>query len=350
MRRVAFGVATVFLTACFAYGMIRLLRPETYGGGQNLLVGTWQDVNRELLHLGMGGPDLKRDWLAGMWVDVYLLAGGVAVSLGLGVAGGLWCAARPRSRASRGIESVAMLFLCAPPYVVALGLLLLFASWGALPVPFFFDVHVYAPPLEDPWTFLRSMLVPWFVVGAPLAGQFLRLTLAITREAMGEEWVRTAMAKGVPHNRIVRKHAGPSARLAVASLFGACAPFLVTNMVLVESVWSVPGFFTKMRRALGPGRRRRAVDQHPRAAGAVDVGGGADRRPQPARRPRDRAARPDRALGWAEGGELLGRRRWRRLAFRRRNGRACTGEGVAGCAGECRKRRANRRFAWRSRR
>jgi peptide/nickel transport system permease protein len=146
-----------------------------------------------------------------------------------------------------------MLFLCAPPYVVALGLLLLFSSWGTLPVPFFFDVHVYAPPLEDPWTFLRSMLVPWFVVGAPLAAQFLRLTLAITLDAMGEEWVRTARAKGLAHDRIVRRHAGPSARLAVASLFGACAPLLVTNMVLVESVWSVPGFFTKMRRALGQG-------------------------------------------------------------------------------------------------
>jgi peptide/nickel transport system permease protein len=253
IRRVAFGVVTVFLTACFAYGMIRLLRPDTYGGGQNLFVGTWQDVNRELLHLEMGGPILKRDWLAGRWVDIYLLAGSVLVAVGLGVGGGLWCAARPRSRASRALEAVAMLFLCAPPYVVALGLLLLFASWGALPIPFFFDVHVYAAPLENPWTFFRSMLIPWLVVGAPLGAQFLRLTLTLAIEAMGEEWVRTAMAKGVPHGRIVRKHAGPSARLAVASLFGASAPLLVTNMVLVESVWSVPGFFTKMRRALGQG-------------------------------------------------------------------------------------------------
>jgi peptide/nickel transport system permease protein len=253
IRRVAFGAVTVFLTACFAYGMIRLLRPETYGGGQNLFVGTWQDVDRELLHLGMGGPDLKRDWVAGRLVDIYLLAGGVLFAVGFGVGGGLWCAARPRSRASRAFEAVAMLFLCAPPYVVALLLLLLFASWGALPLPWFFDVHAYAPPLKDPWTFFRAMLVPWFVVGAPLAAQFLRLTLTLTIEAMGEEWVRTAMAKGLPHNRVVRNHAGPSARLAVASLFGAAAPILVTNMVLVESVWSVPGFFVKMRRALGQG-------------------------------------------------------------------------------------------------
>jgi peptide/nickel transport system permease protein len=253
LRRLLFAAGTLFLTACFAYGMIRLLRPETYGGGQNLVAGTWQDVNQALLHLGMGGPDLKREWRAGLWADIYLLAGGVAVALGFGVSGGLWCAARPRTRASRAMEAVAMIFLCAPPYVVALGMLLAFSSWGALPLPLFFEVHTYVPPSEDPWMFVRSMLVPWLAVGAPLAAQFLRLTLALTLDAMGEDWVRTARAKGVPHQRVVSRHAGPSARVAVASLFGAAAPILVTNVVLVESVWSVPGFFMHMRRALGQG-------------------------------------------------------------------------------------------------
>ena len=254
MRRIVFAAVTVFLTGCFAYGMIRLLRPETYGGGQNLFVGTWEDVNRELLHLGMGGPELKREWLDGLWADVYLLAGGVVFAVAVGVSGGIWCAARPRTRAARAREAVARGFLCAPPYVGALGLLLLFAPFfGLLPLPAFFEVHTYAPPLEDPWTFLRSMLVPWVVVGAPLAAAFLRLTLALTIEAMGEEWVRTARAKGVRHAQVVRRHAAPSALAAVASLFGASAPILITNMVLVESVWSVPGFFQNMRRALGQG-------------------------------------------------------------------------------------------------
>jgi peptide/nickel transport system permease protein len=251
LRRIGFGVLTVFLTACFAYGLIRLLRPELYAG-EGLISGTWHDVDAAVLHLGMGGPDVKADWLDGLWADVFLLAGGALVAVVMGLLGGVWCAARPRSRSSRALEAVAMLFLCTPPYVLALGVLLLFAPFfGLVPLPYFFEVHTYAPPLESPWDFVRSMVLPWLCVGTPLAAAILRLTLSGTIDAMGEEWVRTARAKGLPRQTVVRHHAAPSSYATVASLFGASAPILVTNMVLVESVFSVPGFFRHMRAALG---------------------------------------------------------------------------------------------------
>jgi peptide/nickel transport system permease protein len=242
----------VVLTACFAYGLIRLLRPETYGGGENLFAGTWHDVDRAVLHLTLGDPELRRMWLDGLWADVLLLAGGAIAAVGLGVAGGLWCAPRPRTRSARALEAVAMLFLCTPPYVLALGLLLPFEpTFGLIKLPVFFEVHSYRPPLEDPWDFFRSMLVPWLAVGLPLAAAILRLTAGLTIDGMGEHWVRTARAKGVRHNRVVRKHAAPPVYATVASLFGASAPVLVTNIVLVEVVFSVPGFFRHLRRALG---------------------------------------------------------------------------------------------------
>ena len=251
-RRFLFGALTLLLTAFFAFGVIRLLRPELYGG-QNLVTGTWRDIEEVFLHLTIGGdPTIKQDWLDGMWADLFLLAGGAASAVILGVAGGLWCAIRPRTRASRALEGSAMLFLCTPPYVLALGTLLLFAPpFGLVELPYFFDPHSYKPPLEDPWDFVRSMVVPCVLVGLPLAASFLRLTLVLTIEAMGEEWVRTAQAKGVPHRRVVRHHAAPSAFATLASLFGASAPILVLNIVLVEYVFSVPGFFRHMRRALG---------------------------------------------------------------------------------------------------
>ena len=75
-----------------------------------------------------------------------------------------------------------MFFLCTPVYALALGTLLLFAPpFGLVQVPYFFDPNSYAPPQESPWDFIRSMIVPWLVVGAPLAGAILRLTLALTR-------------------------------------------------------------------------------------------------------------------------------------------------------------------------
>jgi peptide/nickel transport system permease protein len=252
VRRLLWAVATIVLTACFAYGMIRLLRPEDYGGGENLFVGTWHDVDRAVFHLTLGDPGLRDMWLDGLWVDVFLVAGGAVAAVVLGVAGGVWCATRPRSWSARAVESVAMLFLCTPPYVLALGMLLLFEpTFGAIKMPLFFEVHSYRPPLEDPWAFTRSMLVPWLCVGAPLGAAILRLTGALTIDAMGEHWVRTARAKGVRHRLVVRRHAAPSAYPTVASLFGAAAPILVTNVVLVEVIFSVPGFFRHLRRAFG---------------------------------------------------------------------------------------------------
>jgi peptide/nickel transport system permease protein len=131
-------------------------------------------------------------------------------------------------------------------------LLLLFApAYGVVALPYFFDPHSYAPPLENPWDFVRSMILPWIVVGAPLGAAILRLTLALTVDTMGEDYVRTAAAKGVKHATVVRRHAGPPTYVSVASLLGASAPLMVTNMVLVEFVFGIPGFFRHLKRALG---------------------------------------------------------------------------------------------------
>jgi peptide/nickel transport system permease protein len=258
VRRVLFAALTLVLTAFFAYGTIRLLRPELFRG-QTLAGGTLHDVSRALLHLDFGGscmfvgcPSLHGMWVDGIWADLFLLAGGVVFGLVAGVLGGTWCAARRRARAARALEASAMVFYCAPVYVVGFSALLLFAPpFGVFQLPYFFDPHSYAPPLQDPWDFMRSMLLPWLVVGAPLAAAVLRLTLTLSVEAMGEDYVRTARAKGVPEQAVVRRHAAPPTYVSTASLFGASAPFMVTNMVLVEYVFAIPGFFRHTKRALG---------------------------------------------------------------------------------------------------
>ena len=258
LRRVLFAAGTVIVTAFLAYGLIRLLRPElytNYAPDNNL----FSDVDRALLHLDFGGacmftgcPPIKRLWLDGIWVDLVLLAGGVAFALAFGVLGGLWCASRRRTRSARALETLAAVLYCAPVYAVGFGLLLVFApSYGLVHLPYFFDPASYAPPLENPWDFVRSMLLPWIVVGAPLGAAILRLTLALSVDGLGEDYVRTAAAKGVPHAKVVRGHAGPPTYVSVASLIGASAPFMVTNMVLVEYVFTIPGFFRHMKRALG---------------------------------------------------------------------------------------------------
>jgi len=258
LRRLLYAAGTLLLTAFFAYGTMRWLRPEQYPG-QATVADLLSDVDRALLHFDFGGacmfagcPPIRRLWLDGIWADLLLLAGGIVFAVASGVLGGLWCASRRRTRGARALEGVAAVLYCVPVYVIGLGMLLLFAPpFGLIDLPYFFDPDSYAPPLQHPWDFVRSMLLPWIVVGAPLGAAILRLTLALSSEALGEDYVRTAAAKGVPHATVVRRHAGPPTYVSVASLVSASAPLTIMNMVLVEYVLAVPGFFRHTRRALG---------------------------------------------------------------------------------------------------
>jgi peptide/nickel transport system permease protein len=78
-----------------------------------------------------------------------------------------------------------------------------------------------------------------------------RLVIALLREQQGTDHVRTAIAKGVPHKQVVRRHAGPYARAATASLVGVSAPVVVLNLILVERVFAVQGFFVHTWKATG---------------------------------------------------------------------------------------------------
>ena len=93
--------------------------------------------------------------------------------------------------------------------------------------------------------------MPWIVAAAPLAAMCMRLVLSLLREPLDSDQVRTAIAKGVPHKRVVSHHAGRFARAATASLVGVTAPLVVINLILVERVFGVPGFFVHTWRATG---------------------------------------------------------------------------------------------------
>jgi peptide/nickel transport system permease protein len=142
---------------------------------------------------------------------------------------------------------------CAPVFFVGLFVLWMFnPTYGRIPLPAFFDAEPrWINPWNAPWDWFRTLLVPWIVLGAPLGAMCLRLTLSATREAMDEDYVRTAAAKGLGPAQVVRRHAAPLSFPGTFSFVGVSAPLIITNMVLVERTMSVPGFFKYIWRAAG---------------------------------------------------------------------------------------------------
>jgi peptide/nickel transport system permease protein len=228
--------------------------------GEQLLPGLAHDLERVFLHLDFGCagilagcPTIHDLWLNGVWWDLWLLAGGVVLGTASGITAGIWCARRPRSLRARALEATAMAAYCAPVFFVGLFVLWMFnPTYGRIGLPFFFDAEPrWVQPWNAPWDWFRQLLVPWMVLAAPLGAMCLRLTLSITREAMDEDFVRTAEAKGVSPRDVVGRHAAPLSYPGTFSFIAVSAPLIITNMVLVERTLGVPGFFKYTWRAAG---------------------------------------------------------------------------------------------------
>jgi peptide/nickel transport system permease protein len=255
--RILASAGVVVLCTAAIWLLLHWLRPEAFQGEGALLPGLGRYLRDAFLHFDLGVSrglnrpvaDVVRE---GLPADVQLLVGGVVTGLAAGIAGGTYCAARPDSAPAHVLHVVAMVGVCAPVYVVGLLTLLLFGSHigrlADLGIPL-----TYTPFGSAPGRWLTSMVVPWLVVGFPLAGGALRVMRAQTVEIRDEDYLRTARAKGLSEREVFRRHALRPAVAPVLSMAGATANATLLNMVLVERAFSIPGVFQHLTGAMDRG-------------------------------------------------------------------------------------------------
>ena len=255
-RRLFGLVAVVVMVTVVTWISIHGLRPEAFAFDTRPTLQQLGDyLVQAFLHLEFGKswennqPPVAGMLRAGLPADLQLLLGGMTFGLLLGITAGTFVGSRPRTRAGRLVEGVSMIFLCAPVYVVGLSVLLLFGVGIAITGIGFIPVK-YVPFDESPLRWLGSMIVPWIVVGLPLAAVCERMMNSSMREVLHEEFVRTALSKGISHRRMLRRHAVPAAAAPVLTLAGVTVPVMVTNMVLVELTFSIPGVFQTFRSSM----------------------------------------------------------------------------------------------------
>lgn len=155
----------------------------------------------------------------------------------LGLPIGIVAAARHGSWVDQGLSGGAMLAASMPTFWVGLYLILIFAvGLGWLPssgYPSIFD--------EGGLANLRYLLLPSFALAAPNAALIIRLTRSGMLDVMKEDYVRTAHAKGLSGGRVLLRHVFRNALITVTSALGFTFAALVSEAVVTETVFSLPG-------------------------------------------------------------------------------------------------------------
>jgi peptide/nickel transport system permease protein len=251
-RRLVALAATVVLAPTVAYAVFNALAGRN--GGQSLPVVGWNYAVKTFWHFDLGvtasyGESVSHVIWWSLPADLSLVVGGLASGVALGLAGGLLCAIRPRSLSARVIHVTQAFVLSSPPYWFAFMILILFAPGTGMVIklPFVSGLMDYQSIGSNPLVWLRSLWIPWLMIGLPLAAGVLRMTESQIRETLNEDFVRTASAKGLARVRVIRRHAMPLALAPVAAFTGATMPVLITNVALMEAAFNIPGIYREIR-------------------------------------------------------------------------------------------------------
>src|SRR4029077_17987558 len=169
-----------------------------------------------------------------------LVLGGAILWLGSGITIGIVSARRAGSLVDRASMGGALVLLSAPEYW--LGLMVCYslaADIGRFPI--FPGSGSYVALSSDPWGWFTAMILPWFVVAAGNAAVYARLMRGSLIETMGEDYIRTARAKGLSERRVVLRHGVRAAINPILTIVGLDIGILLGSSVLVETVFSIPG-------------------------------------------------------------------------------------------------------------
>lgn len=166
-------------------------------------------------------------------VDLTLSA--MVIGIVIGVPVGIW-AALHRNRAIDILARVLSLIgLSFPVFVSGIFLLLLFSlHWRLFPV-------IGGADLSDWSDRLHRLVLPAATLGLVMAAYITRVTRGAMLHALGEDYVRTARAKGVPWRRVVWVHGFRNASIPVVTVVGLYVGILIGNSVLTEIVFNRPG-------------------------------------------------------------------------------------------------------------
>ncbi|MGX6603922.1 ABC transporter permease [Micromonosporaceae bacterium Da 78-11] len=169
-------------------------------------------------------------------VTLSLALGAAVLWLIMGVATGVISALRRGTLLDRAVMGGALAGVSLPVYFTGLLTAAIFIRWlGWLPE------GNYVPLTEDPAQWFVQMILPWTTLAFLFAATYARLTRANMLETLGEDYIRTARAKGLPERTVIGKHALRSGLTPIVTVFGLDLGALLGGAVLTETVFNLRG-------------------------------------------------------------------------------------------------------------
>jgi len=169
-------------------------------------------------------------------VTLSLTALALALATVMGMLLGILAAVRHNTILDQGAMVTALVGLSIPDFWLGVVFIILFGVWlGWLPTGGF------VPLSEDPVGWARTMALPAFTLALTQMGVIARMTRSTMLDVLGQDYIRTARAKGMKRHTVIFRHGLRNAMIPIITVIGVITGVLLSGAVVIETVFSLPG-------------------------------------------------------------------------------------------------------------
>ncbi|MCQ9618139.1 ABC transporter permease [Paenalcaligenes niemegkensis] len=260
LRRTAASIPVMLVVAAVVFALLRLTPgdPAAIIAGDSATSAQLEEIRRmmgldqpiytqffmwlwKVLHGDFGTSLLSGVPVADMIVQrmgpsIALASSTIVVAVCIAIPLGIVAAWRQGKLLDRVVMATSVLGFSVPVFVTAYVLILLFSirlEW--------FPVQGYQPLSAGIWPFLRSLVLPTAGLSTVYVALIARITRTSIIEVMGEDFIRTARAKGMKESRVLIGHALRNAAVPIVTIIGVGIAMLISGVVVTESVFNLPG-------------------------------------------------------------------------------------------------------------
>jgi peptide/nickel transport system permease protein len=170
-----------------------------------------------------------------IWVSLPLAIYALALSTLVAFPAGIYAASRRGGAGDTAIMGATQLGVAIPNFWFAMILVLVFAinlRW--------FSAGGF-PGWADPWAAIKALTLPAIALALPQAAILARVMRSSLLDMLGEDFMRTARAKGLTHRQALWRHALRNALIPVLTIIGLQFSFLLAGAIIIEQVFFLPG-------------------------------------------------------------------------------------------------------------